>query len=191
MVKGAAIDNSINKIKHRNLTGIITSSILYIYLFYLNDLFLFKLMHKVFLGLGSNLGDGTKNLNKALQYLNSEVGRIILTSSFILSEPWGYKSKKIYTNAVTYLQTELNPIPLLDKTQEIERKMGRLNKTIKGEGYKDRIIDIDILYYDRIHFRNDRLIIPHPLMKERDFVMKPLREILNKLKIKEDLSNLI
>ena len=77
---------------------------------------------------------------------------------------------------VLCVSTKLAPRQLLEMTQAIERDMGRIEKTV-GLQYVDRIIDIDILLYDDLHINEPDLVIPHPLMEEREFVMKPLLEI--------------
>lgn len=118
------------------------------------------------------------NLRCALQHLQTEVGKVERTSSFIESEPWGYRSTNLYMNACCMLRTSLSPIDLLHATQEIERKMGRIHKT-KNQNYQDRIIDIDILLYDELKLCTDELTIPHPLMAQRTFVMMPLSEIMD------------
>lgn len=84
----------------------------------------------------------------------------------------------MFLNMCVRVLTTLSPEQLLTVTQEIERQLGRVNKTIDDGCYHDRIIDIDILLYDDEHISTPQLTIPHPLMHERDFVMKPLREIL-------------
>lgn len=132
--------------------------------------------HIIYIGLGSNLGDGRQNLDAAVKLLQSEVGEVLYTSGYIESEPWGFESQHTFTNAVTVLSTELDPIALLDVTQRIERRMGRTHKRRPGEQYRDRIIDIDILLYDDISIQSERLVLPHPHIAERDFVSIPLRE---------------
>ena len=134
-------------------------------------------LHTVYLGLGSNLGDGKKNLEKALELLSQRVGEIVRVSSFIESEPWGFQSEHTFTNGAVSMLTNLSPFQLLDETQAIEREMGRTHKHKPGEGYKDRIIDIDILYYDELVMKTERLTLPHPLIEERDFVKIPLKDI--------------
>ncbi|MCF0179227.1 MAG: 2-amino-4-hydroxy-6-hydroxymethyldihydropteridine diphosphokinase [Bacteroidales bacterium] len=133
--------------------------------------------HIIYLGLGSNLGDGKMNLDKAVELLSREVGEIIKVSTYIESEPWGFESKNIFTNGAVAMTTSLSPLQLLEATQAIEREMGRTHKHQQGEGYRDRIIDIDILLYDNLEIHSERLTIPHPLIKERDFVKIPLEEI--------------
>jgi len=132
-------------------------------------------MANVYLSLGSNLGDKKTNLEKAVSLISKEVGKTVSVSSFYQSAPQGFESENNFLNAVILIETTLSPFELLAKTQEIEKKMGRKTKT--AETYSDRIIDIDILFYDDLIVDTSELKIPHPLWKERDFVKIPLREI--------------
>jgi 2-amino-4-hydroxy-6-hydroxymethyldihydropteridine diphosphokinase len=132
--------------------------------------------HIVYIGLGSNLGDGPKNLDTAVAWLQKEAGEVLFTSAYIQSEPWGFKSSHSFTNAVTVVRTELEPLSLLDLTQLIERRMGRTRKRKRGEGYADRVIDLDLLLYDNICIESERLTIPHPHIADREFVRLPLEE---------------
>ncbi len=134
--------------------------------------------HIVYIGLGSNLGDGPKNLDKAVALLQKEAGEVLYTSAYIESEPWGFESEHRFTNAVTVISTTLEPLPLLDLTQQIERRMGRTRKRRRGEGYSDRVIDLDLLMYDNLQLETERLILPHPHIAERDFVKLPFEECL-------------
>jgi 2-amino-4-hydroxy-6-hydroxymethyldihydropteridine diphosphokinase len=133
-------------------------------------------LHIVYIGLGSNLGDGSKNLDKAVALLQKEAGDVLYTSAYIESEPWGFESEHRFTNAVTVISTTLEPLPLLDLTQQIERRMGRTRKRRRGEGYSDRVIDLDLLIYDDLQLETERLILPHPHIADRDFVRLPLEE---------------
>lgn len=141
--------------------------------------------HLVYIGLGSNLGDGPKNLDQAIELLNAEAGEILYTSAYIQSEPWGFESQHAFTNAVTVLRTELEPMDLLDLTQQIERRMGRTHKHGPGEAYTDRIIDLDLLLYDDLQMQTHRLTLPHPLIDKRDFVRLPLLECQRAMHEKE------
>lgn len=141
--------------------------------------------HLVYIGLGSNLGDGPKNLDQAIDLLNAEAGEILYTSAYIQSEPWGFESQHTFTNAVTVLRTELEPMDLLDLTQQIERRMGRTHKHGPGEAYTDRIIDLDLLQYDDLQMQTHRLTLPHPLIDKRDFVRLPLLECQRAMHEKE------
>jgi len=132
--------------------------------------------HQVYLGLGSNLGDCRKNLERAIRMIGDKVGRVLRQSSFIETEPWGFESEHKFMNAVILCETMKTPREVLLLTQQIERDMGRKKKSVSG-GYADRPIDIDILLYDDLTIDEPDLRIPHPLMHERDFVMIPLNEI--------------
>ena len=133
--------------------------------------------HMVYLGLGTNLGDKRKNLNDAIRMLENLVGEVEKVSSVIETEPEGFKSDNLFLNAVVKVRTALSPFELLDITQDVEKSLGRKEKSSNGI-YHDRVIDIDILLYDDINISTPRLVIPHPRMAQREFVMTPLAEIL-------------
>ena len=134
-------------------------------------------MHTVYLSLGSNLGNRKRLLREAIALVGSDVGCVERESSFIETEPWGFSSPNKFLNCCVKVVTALAPRQLLEATQRIERELGRTMKSEDGV-YHDRVIDIDILLYDDIAVDEPDLKIPHPLMGERDFVMVPLREIL-------------
>ena len=113
--------------------------------------------HCVYLALGSNMGDRHGTLSEAIRLIGQAAGRV---------------------ERVSPCRTTLTPREVLAATQEIERQLGRKSKSTDGQ-YHDRPIDIDILIYDDLHIDEPDLHIPHPLMHERDFVMKPLREIMD------------
>ena len=131
----------------------------------------------VYLSLGSNLGNRRRIVKDAIQMIGQKVGPVLRLSSLIETDPWGFESPNKFINACVCCHTVLSPRELLQATQQIEKVMGRTGKSTNGE-YHDRIIDIDILLYNDDHIDEPDLKIPHPLMKERDFVMKPLSEIL-------------
>lgn len=133
--------------------------------------------HMVYLGLGTNLGDKQKNLNDAIRMLGNQVGEVEKVSSVIETEPEGFKSDNLFLNAVVKVRTALSPFEILDITQDVEKSLGRKEKSSNGI-YHDRVIDIDILLYDDINISTPRLVIPHPRMTQREFVMTPLAEIL-------------
>ena len=134
-------------------------------------------MSIVYLGLGSNLGNKEQHITTAVKHLEQRVGKVRLLSSLLKTEPWGFTSPHSFVNAAVSIDTILSPHEVLEATQQIERDMGREQKSMNGE-YHDRIIDIDILLYDDMEINEKDLIIPHPLMHQRDFVMIPLREII-------------
>jgi len=133
----------------------------------------------VYLGLGTNIGDKEHNLNVAIIALSQEVGLLMRQSEFYGSNPWGFDSENKFLNAVVLVETNLSPFDLLAKTQELERNIGRATKSING--YSDRLIDIDILFYDNLIIDQPTLKIPHPHIVERDFVLIPLAEIAPEL----------
>ena len=131
----------------------------------------------LYLSLGSNLADRTDNLHRAIRLLGERVGTVQRVSSFIETEPWGFESEHPFLNAACLVLTTLSPMQCLEATQKIERELGRRRKS-RGGVYHDRPIDIDLLMYDDLTMSTPRLTLPHPKMRERDFVMIPLREIL-------------
>ena len=134
------------------------------------------MIHQVFIGLGSNLGDKVWNLQETIRLISERVGAVVRQSSFLETEPWGFESENTFVNAVICCETEKTPREVLVLTQQIEREMGRTRKSSSG-GYSDRPIDIDILLYDNLTVDEPDLKIPHPLMHQRDFVMIPLEEV--------------
>jgi 2-amino-4-hydroxy-6-hydroxymethyldihydropteridine diphosphokinase len=137
-------------------------------------------MHTAYLGLGTNLGRREENLRKALSALEQHVGKLLKCSSFMETAPWGFPSDNAFLNAVAMLQTNLSPSNLLAATRQIEISMGRIDKT-KSAQYADRTIDIDILFYDDLILNNKDLVVPHPLLCQRLFVLLPLEEIAPEL----------
>lgn len=133
-------------------------------------------MAEVYLGLGTNLGDKEANLRAAVRAINEQIAKVISLSSFYATAPWGFASEHTFLNAAACVETLLSPIEVLHRTQEIERRLGRTEKS-EGGVYHDRIIDIDLLLYNKVVMHTPELVLPHPLMLERDFVMKPLVEI--------------
>lgn len=139
-------------------------------------------LHRVYLGLGSNLCSGhhdkRDNILEAISLIGQRIGMVDRQSSMISTKPWGFDSDNDFVNAAVGCLTTLTPLEVLAVTQDIERQMGRTQKSHSGQ-YHDRIIDIDILLYDDLSIHLPQLTIPHPLMHDRDFVMTPLKEILD------------
>lgn len=129
----------------------------------------------VYLSIGTNLGNKEANLNQAMIYLREDVGDIYNISSFYSSKPWRFTSENEFSNAVVLVHTLLTPFEVLDTIKNIEKKMGRIYKNT--DVYEDRLIDIDILFYDNLIIKQPRLTIPQKNMAERDFVLIPLTEI--------------
>lgn len=130
-------------------------------------------MHTVYLHLGSNIGDRRAHIFTAISAIDAEVGEVIASSSMFMTEPWGNQDQSYFVNAAIGVTTTLNPIEVLDRCQGIEQRMGRERK----EHWGPRVIDIDILLYDDLVIKSDRLTIPHTYMHERNFVLEPLAEI--------------
>ena len=138
-------------------------------------------MAKVYVGIGTNLGDKEQNLRDAVQKIEEQIGKVVSLSAFYVTAPWGFTSENSFLNAAACVDTDLSPLAVLQETQAIERELGRTKKSVDGV-YSDRLIDIDLLFYEDlvlsvISASGAELILPHPLMAERDFVMKPLAEI--------------
>lgn len=138
-------------------------------------------MAKVYVGLGTNLGDKEQNLRDAVQKIEEQIGKVVSLSAFYVTAPWGFVSENSFLNAAACVETELPPLDVLRETQLIERELGRTKKSVNGV-YSDRLIDIDLLLYEDLVLSvtspsGVELNLPHPLMTERDFVMKPLAEI--------------
>ena len=127
-----------------------------------------------YLGLGTNIGDKSKNLKTAINYINDlENTSIIITSKFITTSPYGYLDQDDFLNTVVKVKTDFSPQTLLKKINLIEKKMGRVREIHWGP----RIIDIDILYYENLIVNDENLKIPHPEIPKRMFVLNSLIEI--------------
>lgn len=129
-------------------------------------------MPVVFLGLGTNLGDRAANLAAARQQLGAKLA-LIRASSVYETEPWGYREQPAFLNQALQAETDLSPQRLLRLLKRLERRLGR-TRTFR---YGPRLIDIDMLFYDRTVINSRRLQIPHPRLPERAFVLVPLAEI--------------
>jgi 2-amino-4-hydroxy-6-hydroxymethyldihydropteridine diphosphokinase len=136
----------------------------------------------IYLGIGTNLGERETNLRRAIELLHERVGECLACSSIYRSAPQGFVSDNEFANIVVVCDTHYTPDEVLHITQYIERDMGRTQKSVNGI-YHDRVIDIDLLIAyngtQAIHCNTDTLVMPHPRMNERPFVMKPLREVEN------------
>ena len=130
----------------------------------------------VYLGLGTNLGDKEQNLRMSIKKIEERIGNVVSLSAFYATAPWGFSSENSFLNAAVCVETTLLPLQVLEETQRIERELGRTEKSVNGL-YADRLIDINLLLYDDRVMDAEGLILPHPLMTERRFVMEPLSEI--------------
>ena len=130
-------------------------------------------MKRVFLSLGSNLGDRSGNIERAIDALGAAGIEVRRVSSFYRTEPVEFRQQPWFVNCVAEVETELLPLQLLKATQKVERDLGRRRSINKGP----RKIDIDILLYENVVVRSAALTLPHERMAERRFVLVPLREL--------------
>jgi 2-amino-4-hydroxy-6-hydroxymethyldihydropteridine diphosphokinase len=131
-------------------------------------------MATAYLGLGTNLGEREANLREAVRRLAETPGVTVRrVSRFILSAPWGVTDQPEFLNGVAEVETSLGPEELLRALKEIERVMGRQ----PGPRWGPRLIDLDLLLFDRVRLRTPTLTLPHPEILRREFVWGPLAEI--------------
>lgn len=139
-------------------------------------------MSRTILLTGSNRGDRAALLESARERIAERIGAVVTESSINESEPWGFSDETLFLNQVIAVETELTALEVLDEIQLIEQELGRVTKTERNENgeriYESRPIDIDILFYDDQVVVHERLTIPHPLIRERQFVLVLLREIM-------------
>jgi 2-amino-4-hydroxy-6-hydroxymethyldihydropteridine diphosphokinase len=133
-------------------------------------------MNEVYLGLGSNVGDRLLNLNKAIELLSEKI-QILKKSKIYVSKAVGYTDQPDFYNMVLYGRTDLSPEELFNFIKDVEKNAGRVYRFHWGP----REIDIDILFYNDLVYKSDKLNIPHPRLHERDFVLLPLIELNPKL----------
>jgi len=129
---------------------------------------------RIYLSLGSNLGDRLRNLRASMELIKNQVGSPVEVSGIYESPSWGYTSEYLFYNCCLSVDSELEPLPMMDLILSIERALGRerVNK-----GYTDRLVDIDLLFFGDEVIDQPRLKIPHPALAERRFVLVPLMEI--------------
>jgi 2-amino-4-hydroxy-6-hydroxymethyldihydropteridine diphosphokinase len=136
-------------------------------------------MIKLYLLIGGNLGDKEMIFSEARTRLNNTIGEITLQSAKYETEPWGFESTDLFWNQVLEIETILSAEEVLEQTQLIENEMGRIRKSNQ---YDSRIIDIDILFYGEDIIQLPNLVIPHPRIQERKFVLMPLNEVATEMK---------
>ncbi len=127
----------------------------------------------VYIGIGSNIGNRQENCREAVRQLALRGLKVGRQSSMIETEPWGVAEQPRFMNMAVEAETDLSPKLLYDVLKDIETAMGRR----KAVRWGPRVIDLDILFYDDLILDTERLVIPHPLLHERDFVLIPLAEI--------------
>jgi 2-amino-4-hydroxy-6-hydroxymethyldihydropteridine diphosphokinase len=142
-------------------------------------------VERVFIGLGSNLGDGRAIISAAWQRIGEEEGiATVLLSHPYISAPVDMTSRNWFTNCVGELKTDLSPLELLALVLHVEAEFGR-TRNEKAEGYQDRVLDLDILYYGDQSLDVPGLVLPHPRIGDRLFVLRPLAEIAPEFKSRQ------
>lgn len=134
-----------------------------------------KRTFKVFLSLGSNLGNKKDQLLSACEAIKKQVGSIIVASSIYETAPWGDDTLNSFMNIVIKVETVYDARTVLKKCLQIEREMGRFRT--HQEGYQNRPIDIDLLSFENKIIEDSELIIPHPRIPQRKFILEPFKEI--------------
>ena len=119
--------------------------------------------NKAYLSLGSNLGDRHEYLRRAIELLSEKAGQVMKVSGNYETQPDGFISENDFVNIALCLETKLEPLQLLDICEEIEKTIGREKKSV-NLNYSDRVIDIDILYFNNMQLATERLTLPHPRM---------------------------
>ena len=136
-------------------------------------------MSVAYIGLGSNLGDKAANLRAAIEALGRHPQvRVVAVSPLYRSEAWGKTDQDWFINAAAKLETDLQPLELLDVLLATEKEMGR----VRHERWGPRTIDLDLLLYGKIQMKTESLILPHPYVRERAFVLRPLLDLAPELK---------
>jgi len=131
-------------------------------------------MSLVYIGLGANLDQPQQQVEQALiELARLPSSKLVTQSSLYHSKPVGPQDQPDYVNAVALIETELSPLDLLDKLQQLEQEHGRIRKRHWGE----RTLDLDIILIDNLEIKSERLIVPHPFAQQRSFVIYPLFEI--------------
>lgn len=130
-------------------------------------------MSKVWIALGSNMGEGRENLDLAIKMMNERGVLVEKVSTYIETEPYGYTEQDNFVNAVCITETKLSPRELLEVLLKIELDMGRV-RIIK---WGPRIIDLDILFYEDLIIDEEDLKVPHIEIQKRSFVLEPMNEI--------------
>ena len=138
-------------------------------------------INRAYLSLGSNLGNKAENINSAVELLSERAGKVLAVSSNYETEPDGFVSENSFVNIALSLDTPLDALALLEVCEQIEKELGRTTKSV-NLNYSDRVIDIDILYFNNMQLATERLTLPHPRMHKRQFVLEPLAEIAPKFR---------
>lgn len=135
---------------------------------------------KVYLGLGSNLENREANLQQATQIIEQHPGvNLIRVSPYYRTAPWGKTDQPWFLNAVLEVDTDLNPWEVLELAWQVEKRLGR----VRGERWGPRSIDVDVLIYVGVQMATPQLTLPHPLIAQRAFVLRPLADLIPELEL--------
>jgi 2-amino-4-hydroxy-6-hydroxymethyldihydropteridine diphosphokinase len=129
--------------------------------------------HTVFLLLGANLGDRAATLQRASEAIQTDLGPVLKQSALYETAAWGVTDQPAFLNQVLKVLSVFSPEEILEKTQAIETRLGR----VRREKWGSRVIDIDLLYVDDLILISEKLTLPHPFLHERRFTLVPLAEI--------------
>jgi len=132
-------------------------------------------MNRIYLALGTNIGNKPVNLLRTIGFIAERTGIFSAISSVYETKPWKFESENDFLNMMVCVETALSPEEILTVTQEIEKIIGRTQKT--NHIYQDRLIDIDLIAYEDLILRSENLQLPHPLFHKRRFVLEPFNEI--------------
>lgn len=136
-------------------------------------------MRNVVIALGSNVGDTLGNLREAVSLLEENGCVVKSVSRLYQTEPWGYADQDDFLNGALLMETDRDPFALLELTQGIEKGMGRKKLFVNGP----RNIDLDILLYEGEYVETEELVIPHPRIAQRMFVLRPLMDIVPEMQV--------
>ncbi|MCR5014527.1 MAG: 2-amino-4-hydroxy-6-hydroxymethyldihydropteridine diphosphokinase [Bacteroidales bacterium] len=134
-------------------------------------------MTRCYILFGSNQGDKQGLLEKACELIEARCGMLVERSSLYLSEPWGFDCDEWFLNELLVVETEMKPDALMEALLAIEKELGRVRHP-EVEGYSSRTVDLDILYYGDQIVRTEKVIVPHPRLHQRRFVLVPLCELI-------------
>jgi 2-amino-4-hydroxy-6-hydroxymethyldihydropteridine diphosphokinase len=148
--------------------------------------------HIVYISVGSNMGDRLQNCRQGITALNrSGESRIIAQSRIYMTEPVDYEDQDWFINMVVKLETANDPFELLDIINRVQRAAGRKRDVIR---YGPRVLDLDIIFFGNLVLDSDRLVVPHPRMHQRRFVLQPICDIDPKMVhpvLKKDMQSLL
>lgn len=141
-------------------------------------------MSRVVLLTGSNHPDKEAILNRTASLLGERIGAVTAASQIYYSEPWGFHAERMFANQALLFTTTLSPIEVLDEALGAEQEVGRdraleqVEKSLTGERYASREVDVDVMFYDDEVISTPRLTVPHPLLHVREFALQPLCEVM-------------